>query len=874
MQGYLSLQTWLEVLRSMSPIEGLLHVGAGKGGDASRYVDWGVKQAIFVEADEDFASALAAVVGMQPNWHAVTALVHDRDEEQDFYLASNHDQSGVLHPERFSGVWRNLKVTDQRRIKAVTLDGILAASAAGVAPNWAVIDCLPVLPILRGAPESLEQWDVIVARVLLDEEQISGVGAGKAELDAYLVGKGFCCMAWQEDMQPAIGQAVYVRDWKAVTAMQLDALRVRMEAQARSHAQSLQELATARDEQVALVATAKEEQTKYAAEYQARIEKLAQARDAEARTVLERQQYVEHLSKERDALLDAVSAAQVQLGEQKKAITEKDRLAGERLKEIERLTKVQEEQDKLIAGHGARIEDLTKARDEQIRIAAESRQHTEQLSKLCDEQVRIANEARTQSEEASQALIAATQLAEQRRLETTKLVKTLDEQKASASNLHAQVEQLGKERNEQHKLAAEYQKKNDQLAKDCDEQKRLAQSLQEKIQRLIEENQQCVRQAGERQLQLEALSKSLDQQKTKTTDLQSQLERTSKKNEDLDCQVTQYQKQVEQLSQERDEKEKLVLKRQVALDMAITENAKQIAKLPELLKAQEVRLEKLESNLKSHYGKSIENSTSQLESFIGIQTYLTCDQLLPTFHGWPVSPDFALYLIRLIEANNYDLILEFGSGVTTLLMAQSLQRKLQRNRVGGVALQGRRLDHSAEQDRLDKTENINSHAAAVRENILPSLVDLLSRIVTFEHDRNYYEETLDSLKKMGLEEYVELNYTPLRVHITEDEEQVLYYSCEEKIAELAQLQGVRSGKILILVDGPPASTAKHARYPALPIVLQRFAAHKFDVLLDDFNRKEEKEIVERWVQLLEKRSLACEKISLAFEKGACLLSIG
>ena len=958
MQGHLALQAWLEVLRSIAPIKGLLHVGAGAGGDVSRYAGWGVKQAIFVEADEGLASALTAVVDKQPNWHAVTALVHDRDDEQDFYLASNHDQSGVLHPERFSGIWRNLKAMDQRRIKTVTLDGILGASAADVAPNWAVIDCLPALPILRGATGSLEQWDVILARVLLEEEQVSGVGAGKSELDAYLADKGFRCMTWQEDMQPAIGQVVYVRDWKAVVSLQLNALRGRMEAEARSYAQSLRELVMARDEQAALVAKAKEEQTKHAAECQARIEELAQARDAEAHTALERQRYVEHLSQERDALLDATSAAQLQLYEQKTAVVEKDRLAGERLKEIERLTKAQEEHARIVADHDAKIKVLTKDRDEQVRLVAESRQRTEQLTKAHGEKDEIANKIRNQFEDASKALAAVTQLADERRLEVEKLIQALDEKNARAVDLQSQLGQLGKVKDEQSQMATKYQEQADRLAterdeqfkllenekvqvekliKIRDEQNRLAIAQQEEIKRLTKESDQCIKLADERRqqveelskandaqsslikeyqehveqltnsknehvntatkyqiwletvvkeyeaqlglasehkLQVETLSRELAEQREGGADLRSQLEWASKEKEDLNRLVTQCRKQVEQLTQEREEQIKLALERQSTLEKAIVENAKQIVQLPELLKAQEGRLEKMENGLKSHFSKSMENSTKQLESIIAIESYLTHDQLLPSFHGWPVSPDFALYLIRLIEANDYDLIVEFGSGATTLLTAQSLERKLQRERTNGTLHLELETRTQAKRGRPDEHVKVNPHVLLLRDRALSSLPDLSPRIVTFEHDRKYYKETLNSLKKAGVERHVELNHTPLREYVSDSDERMLYYSCEEKVAEHARMLTIGRQRILLLVDGPPAATGRHARYPALPIVLQSLAAHQIDVLLDDFNRQEEKEIIERWSEMLEKRSINYQKTKLAFEKGACLLSIG
>jgi hypothetical protein len=77
----------------------------------------------------------------------------------------------------------------------------------------------------------------------------------------------------------------------------------------------------------------------------------------------------------------------------------------------------------------------------------------------------------------------------------------------------------------------------------------------------------------------------------------------------------------------------------------------------------------------------------------------------------------------------------------------------------------------------------------------------------------------------------------------------------------------------VLVDGPPAITGKCARYPAMPIVLQYLARHRLDVVVDDYRRRDEFEIVDRWARLIEDRQIEFERVELDFEKGACLLRL-
>lgn len=73
--------------------------------------------------------------------------------------------------------------------------------------------------------------------------------------------------------------------------------------------------------------------------------------------------------------------------------------------------------------------------------------------------------------------------------------------------------------------------------------------------------------------------------------------------------------------------------------------------------------------------------------------------------------------------------------------------------------------------------------------------------------------------------------------------------------------------ILVLVDGPPGDTGPLARFPALPHLLKQFSDHKIHLVLDDYDRAEEKAIAKKWDQLLEERSIAFKSESIPSEKG-------
>lgn len=64
----------------------------------------------------------------------------------------------------------------------------------------------------------------------------------------------------------------------------------------------------------------------------------------------------------------------------------------------------------------------------------------------------------------------------------------------------------------------------------------------------------------------------------------------------------------------------------------------------------------------------------------------------------------------------------------------------------------------------------------------------------------------------------------------------------------------RGPKIMVLVDGPPGATGHNARFPAHPKLLNHLSTAKFELILDDYNRTGEKSVVDKWIDLIRKRS--------------------
>lgn len=256
------------------------------------------------------------------------------------------------------------------------------------------------------------------------------------------------------------------------------------------------------------------------------------------------------------------------------------------------------------------------------------------------------------------------------------------------------------------------------------------------------------------------------------------------------------------------------------------------AELLEQINRQSIDLINVRKQLERTVKNEMRNTTKQLEAFLGVQSYLNNGERVPSMHGWPISPDLALYLIELVDNNDYDLIIEFGSGTSTVLIGKVLARTAQRRQGKPATIQ-----------------------------------------VAFEHLEQYHAQTLSQLQQAGLAEKVRLVLAPLKPYIAPNGNTYLYYSCHEPLAELAQEANPAGLKILLIVDGPPSATGKHARYPAVPEILSHFKEASLDIILDDYIRNDEKEVTQLWLQDIESLGLSPSLTEIKMEKDACQISI-
>ena len=183
-----------------------------------------------------------------------------------------------------------------------------------------------------------------------------------------------------------------------------------------------------------------------------------------------------------------------------------------------------------------------------------------------------------------------------------------------------------------------------------------------------------------------------------------------------------------------------------------------------------------------------DNLFTQMEALVGLYAELQLDHALPRSRGWAASPDLLQVVVGLLNERRPSLLLECSSGLSTLVLAAHCRRR------------GR------------------------------------GRVLSLEHDPLYAEKTRAMLRVHGLEPWAEVIDAPL-VPLQIAGWTGSWYDLK------ALPTSIRAD--MLLVDGPPSSVSSLARYPALPMLVNRLAESAV-VVLDDVIRADEIEMVARW----------------------------
>ena len=180
----------------------------------------------------------------------------------------------------------------------------------------------------------------------------------------------------------------------------------------------------------------------------------------------------------------------------------------------------------------------------------------------------------------------------------------------------------------------------------------------------------------------------------------------------------------------------------------------------------------------------------QLEALQNLSAVLPANDVLPATRGWAASPDLLAVLVDLVIAERPSLVVECGSGASTLWLALAMRR-----------------------------------------------FEIDGRIIALDHDPVFGGKTRDLLARHDVRDLAEVRDAPLE-SFSLDGETYPWYARRA----WEDLTGID----LLFVDGPPAATGHQARYPALPL-LSGSLSPVATAVLDDLVVPDMQKVLRRWL---------------------------
>jgi predicted O-methyltransferase YrrM len=188
--------------------------------------------------------------------------------------------------------------------------------------------------------------------------------------------------------------------------------------------------------------------------------------------------------------------------------------------------------------------------------------------------------------------------------------------------------------------------------------------------------------------------------------------------------------------------------------------------------------------------KETRQTFRQLEALQSLSAVLPTSDVLPATRGWAASPDLLMVLVDLVIAERPSIVVECGSGASTLWLALAMRR---------FGIDG--------------------------------------RIIAFDHDPVFGGKTRDLLARHDVRDLAEVRDAPLESYSLAGETYSWY--ARRAWEDLAGID-------LLFVDGPPAATGHQARYPALPL-LSGSLSPVATAVLDDLVVPDMQNVLRRWL---------------------------
>ena len=181
----------------------------------------------------------------------------------------------------------------------------------------------------------------------------------------------------------------------------------------------------------------------------------------------------------------------------------------------------------------------------------------------------------------------------------------------------------------------------------------------------------------------------------------------------------------------------------------------------------------------------------QVHGIVALYSIFRPSRPFPDFGSWAISADLGRRYVARVLQDTPSAVIEVGSGLSTVLCAKALE-----------------------------------------------LIGDDGHVFALEHESHWAEITERNLSEHGLTHRATVIRAPL-ADVKLDAEVWKWYDLED--VELPERVSI------LFVDGPPQSTGPLARYPALPIMLDRLTDDAV-IFLDDGIRSDEVAVLDRWLE--------------------------
>lgn len=297
------------------------------------------------------------------------------------------------------------------------------------------------------------------------------------------------------------------------------------------------------------------------------------------------------------------------------------------------------------------------------------------------------------------------------------------------------------------------------------------------------------------------------------------------------------------------------LKRENSLLTSNNETALAISqlenKLTSMLNKQSDESIEIANALGKHVTRCYEEQKSNISSQFELRKLSALSRLPISISSQDMDSSNLAELSSLVSHNVYDVIIEFGSGLSTVVSASVLQDKA-----------GRGVNN----DKLLQDESDSSYL----ENVLPK------HIVSFEQSSERLQKTATLLADAGVEAYVDLCHTPMvSVPLAENSTGgELFYDCSEKLLELKRILNNRKANILAIVNGPQLkSDTDKEKYWAVPLVLDYLSQSNITFFIDNKNVGQLNNLLKSWEGECMRRHLTANVEKIKTPNGVTMIAV-